>query len=133
MSRLKIKKVEKAWGYEEWIVNIDLYCGKKIYSDGRKWSSNKNFHYHPIKDETFYVLDGCLQLDIAIEFNGWASTSILHPGQTFRIKPTIKHRFRGYNGGCTFFEFSTQHFEEDSIRCYYDKEKKIWVNIDQKS
>jgi mannose-6-phosphate isomerase-like protein (cupin superfamily) len=125
MSRLK--KVDKLWGFEEWIANNELYCGKRIFVK-QKWSSKGNFHYHPVKDETFYVLEGVLQLDIGLE-NGWITSNLLHEGHTLRIKPGAKHRFRGYGGTCTFFEFSTQHLEEDSIRCYFDEEKKLWIDL----
>ena len=124
---MEIKKVKKDWGWEEWLVNNDLYCGKKIYNDG-KWSSKGKYHYHPIKDETFYILKGTLQIDIGLE-NGWTNSTMLKEGQVFRIKPTIKHRFRAIGKDCTFFEFSTKHMEEDSIRCYFDKEKKKWIDV----
>ena len=42
----------KGWGYEKWIVNNDLYCGKVLFFErGKKCS----WHYHKVKDETFYV------------------------------------------------------------------------------
>lgn len=125
---MEIKKVTKAWGWEEWLVNLDLYCGKRIFNKGI-WSSQGNFHFHPIKDETFYVLEGILQLDIGLEANGWVTSNLLRVGQVFRIQPTIRHKFRGYAGNCTFIEFSTKHRESDSIRCHFDKEKKIWINL----
>ena len=128
MSRLKKEVVKKKWGFEEWLVNTEKYCGKRIFEEP-KWSSNGNFHYHPIKDETFYCLEGVLQLDIGLEQNGWISSNLIHEGQVFRIKPGIRHRFRGYGGASTFFEFSTQHLEEDSIRCYFDEEKKLWIDL----
>lgn len=47
--------VPKKWGYERWIVNNDLYCGKILFfvKDHRC-----SFHYHKIKQETFYVQEG---------------------------------------------------------------------------
>ena len=45
----------KGWGYEKWIVNNDLYCGKVLFFErGKKCS----WHYHKVKDETFYVQSG---------------------------------------------------------------------------
>jgi len=120
-------KIEKLWGWELWIANNELYCGKKIFSNG-KWSSKGNFHYHPIKDETFYILEGKLQLDVGLE-NGWINSNILSEGESLRLKPSIKHRFRALEGDCTFIEFSTTHMEEDSIRCYFDEEKKKWIDV----
>ena len=124
---MSVKKVKKTWGWEEWLVNNELYCGKRLYNDGQ-WSSKGNFHYHPIKDETFYILSGTLQLDVGLE-NGWINTSMLKEEDVFRVKPTLRHRFRGIGGGCIFIEFATEHREEDSIRCYFDEEKKIWIDL----
>ena len=45
----------KGWGYEKWIVNNDLYCGKILFFErGKKCS----WHYHKVNDETFYVQSG---------------------------------------------------------------------------
>lgn len=44
--------VPKGWGFEKWIVNNEKYCGKILFFvKGKKCS----YHYHEIKDETFYV------------------------------------------------------------------------------
>ena len=100
-----IKKVEKEWGSEEWIVNRD-YCGKIL-------NINKGFrcsiHHHKIKDETFYVLEG----QVLFELDG--KTEILNPGDTAVIKPGEKHRFTGMENS-KIIEFSTHHEEEDSYR-----------------
>ncbi len=51
----KLHIVPKGWGFEKWIVNNDKYCGKLLYIiKDRKCS----WHYHKIKDETFYVQRG---------------------------------------------------------------------------
>ena len=130
-----IMTLDKAWGWERWIVNNDLYCGKEIYNDGT-WSSSGNFHYHPIKHETFYVLKGILKLDIATNIGKGLSiiSHILNEGEKITVLPYEKHRFRAISiksnePGCTFIEFSTTHKEEDSIRCYYDNKKCEWVDI----
>ena len=56
--------VLKSWGREIIFENNDMYCGKELLVYNKIWSSNGNFHYHKIKDETFYVINGTLQLDI---------------------------------------------------------------------
>ena len=51
----KLHMVPKGWGFEKWIVNNEKYCGKILYIvKDRKCS----WHYHKIKDETFYVQSG---------------------------------------------------------------------------
>ena len=56
---MKPERHEKGWGYELWIVNNDLYCGKILhFNKGKKCS----WHYHKIKQETFYVQKGKLKI-----------------------------------------------------------------------
>ena len=45
--------VDKVWGREEWIVNNEKYCGKKLIL---KKGYSCSMHHHKIKDETFYIL-----------------------------------------------------------------------------
>ena len=52
-----MKFVPKSWGYELWIENNDKYCGKKLFCAKDKYCS---FHYHKLKEETFYVASGRL-------------------------------------------------------------------------
>jgi len=112
---MKIKIVPKKWGREEWIVNNKLYCGKRLTIIQDKISSEGKFHYHKIKDETFFVLEGILLLQI---FYGWIHNITLNPNDYWRIKPYIKHRFSTKTQTCVFIEFSTHHKDEDT---YYEE------------
>jgi len=112
------KYVEKLWGYEIWFENNELYCGKKIFCRNRVWSSEGDYHYHPIKDETFYVLSGVLELDIE------GHTTFLSDGASRRIPPGTKHRFRSDTDECIFIEVSTSHCDTDSIRCKLEEESE---------
>ena len=49
----------KGWGHEKWIVNEEKYCGKILFFEAGKRCS---WHYHKIKDETFYVQSGELMV-----------------------------------------------------------------------
>jgi mannose-6-phosphate isomerase-like protein (cupin superfamily) len=104
------KIVMKPWGMEIWIVNTDLYCYKMMLCVHHKWSSGGKYHYHPIKDETFIIVRGKLILDIDEKIN------IVYPKQIIRVKPNIPHRFRSFGNSCVFYEVSTHHSENDSIR-----------------
>lgn len=102
--------VMKPWGMEIWFINTDLYCYKMILCVHQRWSSGGKYHYHPIKDETFFIKNGILQLDVnEIKYN-------VHPQETIRVKPYNRHRFRSFTNSCVFYEVSTHHDEEDSIR-----------------
>ena len=61
MTSSEIKIVPKGWGYEKWIVNTEEYCGKLLhFIKGKRCS----WHYHILKDETFYVQEGKLMYGI---------------------------------------------------------------------
>jgi len=51
--------VPKGWGYEHWIVNKKEYCGKILFFKKGKRCS---WHYHKLKDETFYIQSGRLEV-----------------------------------------------------------------------
>ena len=105
--------VSKGWGFEKWIVNCEEYCGKLLYFVKGKRCS---WHYHKLKDEVFYVHSGKLlvkysdrdDLNVAIE-------KILEPGDTFHIYRGLRHQMYALQD-TELFEFSTQHFDEDSYR-----------------
>ena len=104
------KLTMKDWGMEIEMVNTPLYCWKILICVHRRWSSKGKFHYHKIKDETFYIVRGQLELDIQ------GKVYLLNPKSTFRVKPFRPHRFRSVANSCVFYEISTQHLDSDSIR-----------------
>lgn len=86
-------KVDKPWGHEiRWAIN-DKYLGKILHIDGGHSLSKQ---YHEIKDETIYVLDGVLILELG---DNPVDEIMLRQGETCRIKPMTVHRFRA-PGGC---------------------------------
>ena len=101
-----IKCVEKVWGSEEWIVNTPAYCGKFLQLKKGKRCS---LHYHKNKDETFYILNGRVLMEIDNKDN------IMKKGDVKHITPMTLHRFSGLE--CSvIIEFSTHHEESDSYR-----------------
>ena len=100
------KVVQKVWGEEQWIENNERYCGKKLFVKKEHYSS---YHNHKDKEETFYVLDG----DLEVIYNG--EYVRLLPGDTLKIEREVYHSFRAIED-TTFFEFSTQHLDEDNYR-----------------
>jgi len=60
----------------------------------------------------------------------WSSFLILNKGDSFRVKPGVKHRFTSTSFlGCKFIEASTTHRDEDSYRCYWDENGNKWVLV----
>jgi mannose-6-phosphate isomerase-like protein (cupin superfamily) len=109
----KLHVVPKGWGFEKWIVNNENYCGKLLYIiKDRKCS----WHYHKIKDETFYIQSGKILM-----FYGWheekalCSSVVLKKGDHFHIPVGLKHQMCAIED-TELFEFSTQHLDEDSYR-----------------
>jgi quercetin dioxygenase-like cupin family protein len=113
MSSSEIKFVPKGWGFEKWIVNCEEYCGKLLYFvKGKKCS----WHYHKLKDETFYIQSGKIRLRYSDEDEiAHAIEIILSPGDKFHIYRGLRHQMEALTD-VELFEFSTQHFDEDSIR-----------------
>ncbi|MCF8019830.1 MAG: cupin domain-containing protein [Vallitaleaceae bacterium] len=123
-----IKKVEKSWGFEIWFANSDLYCGKHLHVKKDKWTSEGLYHYHEIKDETFYIMNGRLQVDYVTDDSEF-KTAILLKGDTFYVPPMMKHRFKGLNiAGCDMIEASTKHRDSDSFRVKWDEDLKEWIH-----
>jgi len=97
---------KKIWGYELWIANSELYCGKILHVDK---GCQLSYHFHKIKDETFFILDGMIKIIVEGEIKTMA------PGQTIHLKPNTKHTVFALKTS-DILEISTQHFEEDSNR-----------------
>jgi mannose-6-phosphate isomerase-like protein (cupin superfamily) len=122
-----INTVMKKWGYELWIENNNLYCGKHLHVLPGKWCS---VHYHKNKKETFYVINGELKLqyhnkikentdlDRLATLWGLECGEITIPkGTSFTIDTMTPHRFTANtNEPCDFIEISTHHEDEDSYR-----------------
>ncbi|MEK6848740.1 MAG: cupin domain-containing protein [Nanoarchaeota archaeon] len=103
----------KGWGREIWIANSEMYCGKILELQKGKRCS---IHYHKLKDETFYILSGHVQMNIHNEgYLKEPTILFMKPGETLHIPQLLIHQFIGIEDS-KILEISTQHFEEDSYR-----------------
>ena len=108
-----MKFVQKGWGYEKWIVNKKEYCGKLLYFDKGKRCS---WHHHEIKDEVFYLQSGKMIVKFSEKDDIMdAEEILLEPGQNFYVYPGLRHQMIALEAS-ELFEFSTEHFDEDSYR-----------------
>lgn len=129
--------VSKGWGYELWIDNNKLYCGKQLFiHKGKKLS----VHYHKLKTETFFVHEGEAEIitytsplfDKTVAEKGWdwfsslveyetlpqyvdAKVYRLRAGDRLQIPIEMRHTVRA-NLNTLIYEFSTEHFDSDSYR-----------------
>lgn len=126
--------VSKGWGHERWIVNKDEYCGKLLYFAKERRCS---FHYHKLKDETFYLQSGRIRVYFSDELekfeemneknrvkNKWnvpcfytdlCDTCVLEPGSNFYVPRGRLHQMVAELDS-ELFEFSTYHADSDSYR-----------------
>ena len=107
------KYVPKDWGYELWIANSEKYCGKLLFIQKDKQLS---WHYHKLKDEVMYVQEGKIKIYYSQDNDySKAESKILEVGDSFHIPTGLIHSILALKES-QVFEFSTQHFDEDSIR-----------------
>lgn len=97
----------KGWGWEDWIVNNELYCGKILhFKKGKRCS----LHYHKKKTETFYILNGDIMLQL-----GTLKPIFMGKGMTITIEKEVSHRITAITSA-NILEISTHHEESDSYR-----------------
>jgi mannose-6-phosphate isomerase-like protein (cupin superfamily) len=104
--------VKKGWGSELiWATN-DKYCGKLMkFNTGAKFS----MHFHSIKDETWYVLDGKFIVRYIDTNNATQQEKELNPNDTWSNKPLFPHQLICIEAG-TIIEVSTPDSVEDNYR-----------------
>jgi quercetin dioxygenase-like cupin family protein len=107
------KRVEKVWGYELWIINNELYCGKLlVFKQGKQFS----MHYHLLKDEAWYVSEGVFNYKYIDTETATEVEMIIEKGNCIHLLPGQPHQLLALTEGATIFEVSTQHFDSDSYR-----------------
>ena len=107
----------KNWGYEIWMANNkkENYCGKILYI---KKGHSTSMHFHAQKHETFYMLEGKLEIDILNTQSIKKRTKILEEGDVFVLDRLVPHMLKASESDVKFIEISTYHEEEDSYRVY---------------
>lgn len=120
---MKIENVQdrhcpkKSWGWEEWIVNNDLYCGKRLHFT--KDLGSTSLHFHMRKHETMYVEKGQFAVITVDPETALRTYHWLIEGDSIVIEPGCVHRIevqRMVDGEAILVEFSTHHEDSDSYR-----------------
>src|SRR5689334_3155765 len=118
MNLEKFKTVDKVWGQEVWLVNNERYCAKLLHVNAG-WQCS--LHMHPIKKETFIVLDGGVCLEVA-QGNTDSAPLVtkqiqLVSGESYTLEPNTFHRFFSYTDQpAVILEISSTHSDDDVIR-----------------
>jgi len=112
-----LEVTQKAWGYEELIVNNAQYCGKFLVIAPRQRCS---LHLHPIKRETFIPIFGEVMIERQLESGAPSVIQKIHSGDkiAITIKPGTPHRFWSANPNqpAVLIEISTPHDDNDVVR-----------------
>ena len=90
---------------EYWIVNIPQYCGKILV---QKAGTTCPAHSHKKKHETFLVWQGRVRMVVDGE------PVEMKPGDVLVMEQGRVHEFTALGEDAVIFEFSGQHFEDDS-------------------
>jgi len=101
-----MRRVPKPWGHELVFAENDRYAGKILHIEpGHQLS----LQYHERKDETLYVLTG--EVYLLIEMDGVPVESKLGPGDSYRIRPGVRHRMRA-DRICELVEVSSPELDD---------------------
>lgn len=100
------RKTEKPWGFELLFALTPDYAGKLIFV---KKGHRLSLQYHEKKDETMYLYQGKVLLEI--EDGGQMVPTTFLPGQSVRIPPHTRHRLKAIED-TTLFEVSTPELED---------------------
>ena len=112
---INVKTVEKQWGQELWLANNEKhdYCGKILTV---KPGFSTSLHFHSNKHETFYVLEGELEVVTLDTETTEPASYFLTPGDAFEIPQNVPHRLCANGVPAKFIEVSTFHEDSDSYR-----------------
>lgn len=108
------KYIEKPWGHELLIALTDKYAGKILYV---KKGHRISLQYHQFKDETIYVAEG----GVTVQLNGDDNSVFLPIGCSIHIEPNTHHRIYALTDSL-IIEVSTPELD-DVIRIQDDYER----------
>lgn len=113
----KPKLVDKSWGHEIWLANNEQedYCGKILHINA---NGSTSMHYHLLKHETFYVLEGTLRLELLDGQTAISNQVVLGVGETYEINRGQAHRLIARDDPVKIVETSTFHEDNDSYRVW---------------
>jgi mannose-6-phosphate isomerase len=102
------RRVDKPWGYELIWALTDVYCGKLIVVHAGQALS---MQFHREKDESWYVLEGRAEIEMAGAGEKSPTREVVTPGAAFRITPGTVHRVRALEE-TTIIEVSTPEIDD---------------------
>ena len=112
IGRLRI--VKKGWGRELIFADVYNYAGKILEV---KPGGLMSLHFHIIKHETWYVLDGEVEVVWIETDDGEPNQMTLRPGDVWTNEPGLPHRLKNVSEHtCRILEASTYDDPDDNYR-----------------
>jgi mannose-6-phosphate isomerase-like protein (cupin superfamily) len=102
------QRVEKPWGHELIWALSEHYAGKLLHVNAGQQLS---LQFHREKDESWYVLEGRAEIELAAAGETLTATEIVTPGAAFRFKPGTVHRVLALED-TTILEVSTAQLDD---------------------
>lgn len=88
---VETRRVDKPWGYELVWAHSEHYCGKLLFV---RAGEELSLQFHTCKDETVYVHQGRIEIEISEPGVRIPESEIVTAGAAFRIRPGVVHRWR---------------------------------------
>jgi mannose-6-phosphate isomerase len=102
------ERVEKPWGYELIWALSEAYAGKVLSVNA---GHELSLQFHREKDESWYVLEGRAEFDLAAAGEKTTTTEVVTPGAAFRIRPGTVHKIRALED-TVILEVSTPQLDD---------------------
>ena len=102
------QRVEKPWGHELIWALAEQYAGKLL---SVKAGHELSLQFHRRKDESWYVLEGRVELELAAAGEKTTSMEVVRGGAAFRIPPGTVHRIRALED-TVILEVSTPQLDD---------------------
>jgi len=117
MEPVEPKFVRKRWGSETWFANNELhdYCGKILLIEA---GHSTSMHFHLEKHETFFILEGALQVDWVETESGDIKTTLVNSDECMEMPRGVPHKLIANSESVKLIEASTFHRNADSFRVW---------------
>lgn len=102
------KFIKKPWGSEILWAVCNHYAGKILFIEK---GSRLSRQYHKVKEETIFVLEGSLLLEIGYNQDN-KETLFLEEGDNYHITPGTVHRFCAHKCDVKLVEVSTTQLDD---------------------
>lgn len=92
---------DKIWGSTQPLLQTPLFEMHRLVI---KPLHRCSFHTHEFKHNAFFIINGLLFIDSALEKEGRKDTVCLSQNRTYTIAPNVWHQFRTGSAGCVALE-----------------------------